>query len=97
MTKFGGISGEQLRQYVERIERLEEEKRDIADNIRDAFSEAKSNGFDVKAMRSLLKLRKMEESDRNEQEAVLDLYKAALGMIPEFESRNEQESEQEAA
>ena len=86
MTKFGGFSGEQLRQYIERVERLEQEKQDIADNIRDAFAEAKSNGFDVKIMRQIIKLRKMDTSDRDEQEAILDLYKHALGMIPEFES-----------
>jgi uncharacterized protein (UPF0335 family) len=89
MAKFGGISGDQLRQYIERIERLEEEKRDIADNIKDAYAESKSNGFDPKILRKLVSLRKMEESDRNEQEEILDLYKAALGMIPEFESRDD--------
>lgn len=88
MTKFGGFSGEQLRQYIERVERLEQEKQDISDNIRDAFAEAKSNGFDVKIMRQLIKLRKMDASDRDEQDTILDLYKHALGMIPEFESAN---------
>lgn len=83
---FGGISGQQLRQYIERIERLEEEKRDIADNIRDAFAEAKSNGFDVKIMRQVLKLRKIEPAKREEEESVLDTYLHALGMIPSFES-----------
>ena len=82
MTQFGGISGQQLRQYIERIERLEEEKRDISDNIKDAFAEAKANGFDVKIMRQVIKLRKMEQSDREEQETVLDIYMHALGMIP---------------
>ncbi len=88
MTKFGGFSGEQLRQYIERVERLEQEKQDIADNIRDAFAEAKGNGFDVKIMRQIIKLRKMEASDRDEQDAILDLYKHALGMLPEFEPAN---------
>lgn len=82
MTQFGGISGQQLRQYIERIERLEEEKRDIADNIKDAFAEAKANGFDVKIMRQVIRLRKMEESDRQEQETILDIYMHALGMAP---------------
>ena len=89
MAAFGGVSGEQLRQYIERIEKLEEEKSDIADNVRDAYAEAKSNGFDPKIMRQLIKLRKMDASDRNEQEEVLDIYKAALGMIPDFEPRDE--------
>ncbi len=81
-VKFGGISGEQLRQYIERIEQLEQEKQDIADNIRDAFAEAKGNGFDVKVMRQLIKIRKMKPEERDEQETVLDLYKHALGMLP---------------
>lgn len=88
MTKFGGFSGDQLRQYIERIERLEQEKQDVADNIKDAFAEAKSNGFDVKIMRQIIRLRKLEASDRDEQEAVLDLYKHALGMLPDFEAMN---------
>ncbi len=92
MTNFGGISGEQLRQYVERIERLEAEKQDIADNIRDAFAEAKSNGFDVKTMRQVIKLRKMDSSQRDEQEALLDTYKHALGMVPSFESNQEDQA-----
>lgn len=89
MTTFGGISGEQLRQYIERIERLESEKADIADNIKDVFSEARSNGYDVKIMRQLIKLRKMEDNDRREQEEILDLYKHALGMIPGDEEQAE--------
>ena len=82
------INNEQLTQYITRIEKLEEEKRDISDNIKDAYAEAKSNGFDPKVMREIIKLRKLEQSDRDELETVLDLYKAALGMIPEFEARD---------
>jgi len=88
MTNFGGVSGDQLKQYIERIESLEAEKQDISDNIRDSFAEAKGNGFDVKIMRQIIKLRKMEAAERDEQDAVLDLYKHALGMLPDFEPRN---------
>ena len=87
MTEFSGIQSEPLRQYVERIEKLEEEKRDISDNIKDAYAESKSNGYDPKIIRKLVALRKLEESERNEQEELMDMYLAALGMIPEFEAR----------
>lgn len=80
MATVGGIAGEHLRQYIERIERLEEEKANIAADIREVFAEAKSNGFDAKIMRQVLKLRKMETADREEQEELLDLYMRALGM-----------------
>jgi uncharacterized protein (UPF0335 family) len=74
------ISAEQLRLLIERIERLEEEKRAIADDIKDVYAEAKGTGFDVKTMRSIIKLRKMEKHHRDEAEALLDTYKAALGL-----------------
>ena len=80
MTDVGGITAEQLRSYVERIERLEEEKAAIAADVREVYAEAKSNGFDVKIMRQVLRLRKLDHDDRSEQEALLDLYKRALGM-----------------
>ena len=80
MTDVHGITAEQLRSYIERIERLEEEKAGIASDIKDIFAEAKGNGFDVKTMRQILKIRKMDASDRDEQEALLDLYMHALGM-----------------
>jgi uncharacterized protein (UPF0335 family) len=92
-TNFGGISGQQLRQYIERIERLEQEKQDVADNVRDAFAEAKANGYDVKIMRQVLKLRKLEPAKRQEQEHVLDTYLHALGMIP----GNDADGERDAA
>lgn len=82
MIGHNSITGPQLRQYVERLERLEVEKSDIADNIRDAFAEAKANGFDVKILRQVLKLRKIEPAKRQEQEHILDLYLHALGMTP---------------
>jgi len=80
MTDVGGITAEQLRSYIERIERLEEEKAAIAADVREVYAEAKSNGFDVKTMRQVLRLRKLDHDDRSEQEALLDLYKRALGM-----------------
>lgn len=86
MTDFGGISGNQLRLFIEKAERLEEEKNELMENIREVFAEAKSVGFDVKIMKQIMKLRKMKNEDRAEQEELLDLYKAALGMIPSFES-----------
>lgn len=80
MTDVGGITAEQLKAYVERIERLEEEKAAIAGDVREVYAEAKANGFDVKIMRQVVRLRKMDSQDRTEQEALLDLYKRALGM-----------------
>lgn len=71
---------DQLRAIVERVEKLEEEKKAISDDIRDVFAEAKVHGFDVKALRQVVKLRKMEKSERQEQEAILDTYLVALGM-----------------
>lgn len=80
MTDVGGIGAEQLRSYVERIERLEDEKAALAADIREVYAEAKGNGFDTKVMRQVVRLRKMDSSDREEQEELLDLYKRALGM-----------------
>ncbi|MGF7170372.1 uncharacterized protein (UPF0335 family) [Sphingobium xanthum] len=74
------ISAEQLRLLIERIERLEEEKKGIADDIKDVYGEAKATGFDVKTMRSIVRLRKMEKHHREEAEALLETYKAALGL-----------------
>lgn len=76
----GGIAGERLRSLVERIERLEEEKAALAADVREVFAEAKADGYDVKIMRQVIKLRKMDHADRAEQEEVLALYKHALGM-----------------
>ena len=80
MTDVAGVSGERLRAFVERIERLEEEKKALSDDIREVYSEAKGTGFDVKVLRQVIRLRKMDASDRNEMEEVLDVYKRALGM-----------------
>ncbi len=80
MADVGGIAADRLRSFIERIERLEEEKAALAADIREVFAEAKSNGFDTKIMRQVVRLRKMESADREEQELLLDLYKRALGM-----------------
>ncbi len=78
-----GVARDQLRTIVERIERLEEEKKALADDIRDVYAEAKGNGFDVKTLRQVVRLRKVEATEREEQEAMLDLYLSALGMTPQ--------------
>jgi uncharacterized protein (UPF0335 family) len=75
-----GFAKEHLRSFIERIERLEEEKKALADDISEVYSEAKGTGFDTKVMRQVIRLRKMESADRQEQEAMLDLYLGALGM-----------------
>ncbi len=80
MTKIGNVAADQLKSYIERIEKLEEEKADISEGIRNVFAEAKGNGYDAKAMRGVLKLRKLESHEREEQEYMLDVYKKALGM-----------------
>lgn len=75
------VAAGQLRAFIERIERLEEEKKTIADDIKEVFAEAKGSGFDTKAMRTIIRLRKKDQAEREEEEAMLDLYKSALGMI----------------
>ncbi len=80
MTDVGGIAGDRLRSFVERIERLEEEKAALAADIREVYSEAKGSGFDVKILRQIIRLRKMDVSERQEQEEILDIYKRALDM-----------------
>jgi uncharacterized protein (UPF0335 family) len=72
---------DQLKAFVERIEKLEEEKKTISDDIRDVYAESKANGFDVKALRQIIKLRKIEPTERDEQEAILETYMHALGML----------------
>jgi len=83
MSNTGGVAAGQLKSFVERIERLEEEKKGISDDIRDVFAEAKGQGFDTKVMRQVIRLRKKEPAERQEEEALLDLYMHALGMAPE--------------
>ncbi len=79
-TPTTGIAGDRLRSFIERVERLEEEKASLGTDIREVYAEAKGDGFDVKTMRQIVRLRKLDSSDRAEQEALLDLYKAALGL-----------------
>ena len=74
------VAADQLRLFIERVERLEEEKKGIADDVKDVYSEAKSNGYDTKTMREIVKLRKMETHTRQERDALLDTYRAALGL-----------------
>ncbi len=74
------VAQDQLRAFVERIERLEEEKKAITDDIKEIYAEAKGNGFDIKVLRQVIRIRKQDRSERLEQEAILDLYLAALGM-----------------
>lgn len=76
----GSIAADELRLLIERIERLEEEKKAMADDIRDVYAEAKARGYDPKTMRTVVRLRKMETHVRQEAEAILDTYKAALGL-----------------
>jgi uncharacterized protein (UPF0335 family) len=75
------VAAGQLRALIERIERLEEEKKTIADDIKEVFAEAKGTGFDTTAIRTIVRLRKKDQAERQEAETILDLYKAALGMI----------------
>jgi len=80
MSEVGGVAGDRLRSLIERIERLEEEKETISVDVREVYAEAKATGFDPKVMRQIVRLRKMESDDRKEQEALLEIYKEALGM-----------------
>lgn len=79
---YGGLSPEQLRTVVERLERLDSEKKNISEDIKEVFAEAKGTGFDVKTIRQILKLRKIETNEREEQEYLLGTYCRALGMLP---------------
>ncbi|HEX3524752.1 MAG TPA: DUF2312 domain-containing protein [Stellaceae bacterium] len=86
MADFGGIAGEQLKSLIERIERLEDEKRALGEDIKEVYAEAKGTGFEPKIMRQLIKIRKMDKDEHDEQESLLDLYKRALGMLPDAAS-----------
>jgi uncharacterized protein (UPF0335 family) len=82
MPDVGGIAGDRLKSFIERIERLEEERRTLSADIKEVYAEAKGTGFDTKIMRQLIRLRKMDKDDLDEQETLLDVYKRALGMLP---------------
>ena len=81
MTDAHGVARDQLRAFIERIERLEEEKKTIADDIKDVYAEAKGTGFDTKILKKVIALRKKDDQERMEEEAILETYLAALGMI----------------
>jgi uncharacterized protein (UPF0335 family) len=93
MADVGGIAGDRLKSFIERIERLEEEKRALSEDIKEVFAEAKGTGFDTKIMRQILKIRKMDKDELDEQEAMLDVYLRALGMLPDFEDGKKQAAE----
>jgi uncharacterized protein (UPF0335 family) len=80
MSDVQGVAADRLRSFIERIERLEEEKAALTADVREVYSEAKGAGFDTKVMRQVIRMRKMDTQDRREQEAILDLYRSALGM-----------------
>jgi uncharacterized protein (UPF0335 family) len=80
-TGHNSIAADQLKAVIERIERMEEEKSVIASDIRDIYAESKGNGMDVKALRTIVRLRKMDANDRAEQEAILEAYMQAIGML----------------
>lgn len=81
MPDVGGIAGDRLRSLIERIERLEEEKRTLSADIKEVYAEAKGTGFDTKIMRQLIKERRMDKDDLDEQQTLLDVYRRALGML----------------
>ena len=83
MPDVGGIAGDRLKSFVERIERLEEEKKALANDIKEVYAEAKGTGFDTKIMRQIIRIRRMDKDDLDEQETLLDIYRRALGMLPE--------------
>ena len=83
MPDIGGIAGDRLKSFIERIERLEEERRALGADIKEVYAEAKGTGFDIKTMRQIVRIRRIDKDDLDEQETLLDLYKRALGMLPE--------------
>jgi uncharacterized protein (UPF0335 family) len=86
MPDIGGIAVERLKTFIERIERLEEEKRALSGDLKEVYAEAKGTGFEPKIMRQIIKIRKMDKDEVDEEESLLDLYKRALGMMPEAEA-----------
>lgn len=102
MQVINNSSANQLRLFIEKVERLEEEKSELMENIREVYSEAKAVGFDPKVMKQIVKLRKMKHEEAVEQEELLDIYRAALGMIPSSRDTDDlpahtQVAEEEAA
>ena len=89
MPDVGGIAGAQLKSFIERIERLEDEKRALGEDIKEVYADAKGSGFEPKIMRQIIKIRRMDKEEHDEQETLLDLYKRALSMVPESGLRAE--------
>jgi uncharacterized protein (UPF0335 family) len=89
MPDVGGIAGDRLKSFIERIERLEEERKTLSEDIKEVYAEAKGTGFDTKIMRQLIRLRKMDKDDLDEQETLLDVYKRAIGMLPAIDDAAE--------
>jgi len=89
MPDVGGIAGAQLKSFIERIERLEDEKRALGEDVKEVYAEAKGSGFEPKIMRQIIKIRRMDKEEHDEQETLLDLYKRALSMVPESAPRAE--------
>jgi uncharacterized protein (UPF0335 family) len=87
MPDVGGIAGERLKSLIERIERLEEEKRVLGEDIKEVYAEAKGTGFDPKIMRQIIRIRKRDKDELDEEETLLDVYKRALGMMPDSSPR----------
>src|SRR5271169_2604885 len=83
MPDVGGIAGERLKSLIERIERLEEEKQALAEDIKEVYAEAKGTGFDTRIMRQIIRIRKRDKDELDEEETLLDVYKRALGMLPD--------------
>ena len=82
MPDVGGIAGERLKSFIERIERLEEERRTLSEDIKEVYAEAKGQGFDTKIMRQIIRIRRRDQDELDEEETLLDVYKRALGMLP---------------
>jgi len=81
MVDTGGVAAAELRAFIERIERLEEEKKRVAEEVKEVYAEAKGSGYDTKVMRQVIRLRRQDKAERQEMEAILDLYMHALGMV----------------
>lgn len=88
-----GIAANQLRQFVERIERLEEEKKALQEDIKEVYSEAKGRGFDIKILRKVIAIRKKDQDELSEEEALMDVYLRALGMRPDFDGAEKSAAE----
>jgi uncharacterized protein (UPF0335 family) len=96
MPDVGGIAGDRLKSFIERIERLEEEKRALAEDIKEVYAEAKGTGFDTKIIRQIIRIRKRDQDELDEEESLLEIYMRALGMRPDAAS-SDAASQAEAA